>query len=93
MLVQGTSTLSVGKINFGGSIIAREDYNNNITMVTNSVIVPLILHESLLNESLDLFISNIEKLKAKIVHKNVILENIGNTSKKQRCNIFIFKEL
>ena len=63
-------------------------------MITDSVIVPLILHESMLNESLDLFINNIEKLKIMVMHKNQILENLQIIEKKPtKNNTIIFKKL
>ena len=85
-----SSTLSVGTINFGGSIIVNEGINNNVTMITDSIIVPLIFPEAKINESLDSFINNIEKLKTKILQKNKILENLGIIANKQRSIISSF---
>ena len=65
-----SGALSVGTINYGGTLILPEGINNNVTMITDSVIVSLIFPEAKLNESLDSFINNIVELKSQIAQKN-----------------------
>ena len=65
-----SNAMSVGNINFGGTLILPEGVNNNVTMITDSVIVSVVFPESKINQSLDSFINNLEDQETQLVDKN-----------------------
>ena len=85
----GAKGITVEKIGNGGMLILPIQAKNKVTMITESVIVTFILPQSILNNSLNNFIENVESLKTQI-GKNEILENIILVAKKQRMIIGSF---
>ena len=80
-IVPANCNFIVGKINVGGTLITQKG-NSNVTLVSDSIIVPIILYESVLNNSLDNYIDNINKLKIKLPYKHAGINDLGTRAEK-----------
>ena len=79
ILCTGSDSLYVGQLSHAWVLLFRVSYEN-ITMINEYVIVPIVLDESILKNCLDEYVLNLEKLSAKIMPRNIVIESIIKTA-------------
>ena len=82
--IKGSDGLQVGQLTHAGALLSRVSFDNNITMVNEYILIPLVLDESILKTCLDEYIMNIDQMRAKIMPRNEIIESIRKPANNKR---------
>ena len=80
----GSDGLHVSQLTNAGALLSRVSYDNNITMVNEYVLIPIILDEAIVKTCLDDYILNLDQMRNKIMPRNYIIESIRKTANNKR---------